>query len=594
MSVAGQPVPSADSLVRILRNNPAKDSNRVTTLLRLSDAIVYTDPGMAMQYANEALNIAESLSWTKGIAIAQRQRGNVYYVFPDNAAAMDCYMKALRAARTLNNQELDASLFNNLANIYSDLKQYEKALDYYRQFLRTAQEIRSAKDETIALVNMATVYTELNAPDTALACNRQALDIARHGGLAYFIPIILNNMGITFSKKGPADSALAYFRQGIALAESSGNNDAKASSLNELGKLFLSQGDYANARRYSLESLTMARQLRSVEWQANAWENLYRVEEKQRHYDKALDAYKQYILFRDSVSNAEKRDALTKKELQFDFERKEAALRAEHDKREALARAEIERQSLIKKGVLAGAILLLLAGCYGFILYKRRRDAEEERKEADLKAKVADTEMKVLRLQMNPHFIFNTLNSICDYISRHETEKANHYLIKFARVMRQVLENSERPEIPLAEDLKVLEAYIQLEALRLKNELCYEITVDPAIDPEVTLVPPLIVQPFVENSIWHGLSGADGKGRITIRVRKEKGMINYIVEDNGIGRERAGRKATSPEKRSMGLGITRERIDILNKVKRTNAGVEIFDLSEGTRVELRLPMEVNY
>src|SRR6185437_5686335 len=327
--------------------------------------------------------------------------------------------------------------------------------------------------------------------------------------------------------KGVADSALAYFRQCIAVADrqgNNGNNDAKASSLNEIGKLFLKQGDYANARKYSLRSLTMARSLQNVEWQANAWENLYQIEEKIHRNDKALDAYKQYIVFRDSVSNTEKRDALTKKELQFDFERKEAALRADQEKRETLARAEIARQALIRKGTIAGSALLLLAGGYGFLLYKRRRDAEEKRKEADLKAKMVDTEMKVLRLQMNPHFIFNSLNSISDYISRHETDKANYYLIKFAKMIRQVLENSERAEIPLAEDLKALETYIQLEALRLTKELFYEISVEDGIDPESILVPPLIVQPFVENSIWHGLSTANGKGRITIRIKKEDRM----------------------------------------------------------------------
>ncbi|HWB93386.1 MAG TPA: tetratricopeptide repeat protein [Puia sp.] len=587
----------ADSLARQLQIHPARDSNRITTLLRLSDAIVYTDPGTAMRYADEALEIADSLPWTKGIALAQRQKGNVYYVFSDNTAAMDWYLKALRESRTLNNRELDASLFNNLANIYSDLKQYEKALDYYRQFLATAREAGSAKEEVIALVNLATVYSELNAQDTALSCNREALDIARRGGINYFIPIVLNNMGIFYSKKGPIDSALAYFRQCMTLADREGNYDAKASALNETGKLFLDQGEYANAEKYSLESLAMARRLHSVEWQANAWENLYRVAEKTGRYAKALDAYKQFILFRDSVSNAEKKDALTKKELQFDFQRKEAALKAEQDKKEALAKSEIAKQSLIKRGVLAGSLLLMLVGCYGFLLYKRRRDAEEKRREADLKAKVADTEMKVLRLQLNPHFIFNSLNSISDYISQHQPDKANYYLIKFAKMIRQVLENSERPEIPIAEDLKVLETYIQLEALRLTNELCYEISVDQEIDAETTLVPPLIVQPFVENSIWHGLSGpegvGDGKGRISIRIRKEDGMINYIVEDNGIGREQAAGKR-SVGRRSMGLGITRERIDIINRMKRTQASVEIFDLPKGTRVELRLPLELKY
>jgi LytS/YehU family sensor histidine kinase len=201
--------------------------------------------------------------------------------------------------------------------------------------------------------------------------------------------------------------------------------------------------------------------------------------------------------------------------------------------------------------------------------------------------------MKVLRLQMNPHFIFNSLNSVSDYISKNETTTAIYFLGKFAKMMRQVLEHSEKSEITLAEDLQVVETYIQLELLRMRNGLQYEIVVDPGIDPEATMVPPLIVQPFVENSIWHGFSGKDTTGKISIRITREAGMIRYTVEDNGIGRAAAGKQAATG-KRSMGLRITQDRIEIINQSKGVKAGVEIFDLSGGTRVELLLPLELNY
>ena len=200
--------------------------------------------------------------------------------------------------------------------------------------------------------------------------------------------------------------------------------------------------------------------------------------------------------------------------------------------------------------------------------------------------------MKVLRLQMNPHFIFNSLNSVSDYIGKNETVTANYFLSKFAKMMRLVLEHSEKSVITLAEDLLVVETYIQLEGLRLKNDLRYEIIVDPGIDPEAILVPPLIVQPFVENSIWHGLSGKTDAGMISIRITREAGMIRYTVEDNGIGRSAAAGN-TSVGKRSMGLRITRDRLDVLNQTKGTTAGVEITDLSPGTRVELSLPLQLN-
>jgi tetratricopeptide (TPR) repeat protein len=506
---------------------------------------------------------------------------------------MDCYIKGLKAARPLHIPQLDASLFNNLANIYSDLKQYDKALDYYRQYLDVARALGSGKDETIALTNMGTVYTELNEGKKALECSRQALDICRKDGITYFIPIILNNVGITYNKLGNADSALAYFGQSIELADRYSNYDAKAASLEETGKIYLARSDFANAGKYAHRSLEIARQLHSAEWQSNAWESLYKVYEKQRQYDKALEAYRQFILFRDSVSNEEKRSVLTRKEMQFDFERKEVATKADHDKKDALAVAEINRQRLIRKGLVIGVAILLLAGFSSFVLYKRRRDAEELKKEADLKARMSDTEMKVLRLQMNPHFIFNSLNSVSDYISRHETTTANYFLSKFAKMMRRVLENSEKKEITLAEDLQVVETYIQLESLRLRHELRYEINIDPGIDPEVTLVPPLIMQPFIENSILHGLSGKTCSGKISIHIVRADGMIHYIVEDNGIGRKEAGKHAAAG-KQSMGLRITLDRIDIINQTKGVKAGVEIVDLSEGTRVEVKLPLELNY
>ncbi|HUB61293.1 MAG TPA: tetratricopeptide repeat protein [Puia sp.] len=606
---AGQPTAPVDSFLRIVRQHPGRDSSRVAALVKLADATVYTDPVAAMRDADEALAISEELHWVTGLAISWRQKGNAYYNFSDDLAAMDCYMKALNISRPLGNRELDATLINNLANIYSDEKQYDKALDYYRRFMEVARDLRSTKKEVIGLVNMGTVYTELGDQEKAIESGRQALVLCRRDGIDYFVPIILNNLGIAWSRKGKPDSALDYFHQSVALADKSGNNDAKASSLEEIGKVYLARGDYANTEKFALQSLAIARQLQSAEWQTSAWQSLYQVYEKRHEEAKALEAYKQYILFRDSVSNAEKQTAMAKKEMQFDFERKEAATKADNDEKAAIAQAEINRQGLIRKGMVTGVVVLLLAGLSSFVLYKRRRDAEERRrdaeerrKEADLRAKVSATEMKVLRLQMNPHFIFNSLNSVSDYISRNETTTANYFLSKFAKMMRQVLEHSEKSEITLAEDLQVVETYIQLERLRLRNDLCYEIVVDREIDPEVTMVPPLIVQPFVENSIWHGFSGRSHPGKISIRITREDGMIYYIVEDNGIGRKEAGKYAPAG-RRSMGLRITRDRIDIINQAKgarggkagkEEKAGVEIFDLSEGTRVELRLPLELNY
>ncbi len=246
--------------------------------------------------------------------------------------------------------------------------------------------------------------------------------------------------------------------------------------------------------------------------------------------------------------------------------------------------------------IIIGGILIL-AAIAGIIIYKRRKDSIEKKKEAEFNVQVADTEMKALRAQMNPHFIYNSLNSINDYIDKHDIDKATDYTTKFAKLMRMILENSEHKEIPLADDLKTLELYMQLENMRMSNKFSYEIKVDDNIDPENTLIPPLILQPFVENSIWHGIAGKSDNGKIWIHIKKEGGMINCVVEDNGVGIQEpayAGKGTGGVSKKSLGMKITNERIDILNKLKRSNAAVTLSNLSEGTKIEVKLPEELAF
>jgi LytS/YehU family sensor histidine kinase len=157
--------------------------------------------------------------------------------------------------------------------------------------------------------------------------------------------------------------------------------------------------------------------------------------------------------------------------------------------------------------------------------------------------------------------------------------------------MRTTLEHSEQKAITLEEDLKALELYMQLESLRLNNKFTYEIKVDDTIEKENTLVPPMILQPFVENSIWHGISKMNGKGRILIEVKKENEMINCVVEDNGLGMQSSHQTS---DKKSLGMKITKARIDILNKLKQSTAAVKLLNKTQGVRVEVKLPLELSF
>ncbi len=200
-------------------------------------------------------------------------------------------------------------------------------------------------------------------------------------------------------------------------------------------------------------------------------------------------------------------------------------------------------------------------------------------------------ESKLLRTQMNPHFIFNALNSINHYVQDNERDLASGFLTKFARLMRLVLENSRHNEVPLASDMEALSLYIDLERARLNNRFNYEVQIDQGIDAEATLVPPLILQPFVENAIWHGLSKKEGEGHLRISVCRSEDMLVVTIDDDGVGRSSVERSGPAPNggKTSLGTSITQERLATLGSKEGTQAGFSYVDVPRGTRVEVKIP-----
>ncbi|MDD5507874.1 MAG: two-component regulator propeller domain-containing protein [Bacteroidales bacterium] len=244
-------------------------------------------------------------------------------------------------------------------------------------------------------------------------------------------------------------------------------------------------------------------------------------------------------------------------------------------------------------------VLLFIGGASHFI-YRRihiiHRRHEIEKKMLDLEKQLFDTELQALRLQMNPHFIFNTLNSIQSFILENEPDTAVDYLGKFSQLMRSILINSRESFIPVQDELRALRNYMDLEKLRFNDKFDYRIEVDPAVEEEFMEVPTMIIQPYVENSIIHGLLHKQGKGLIRIKISLEGEHLLWIVEDNGIGRRRAIEigKESGLRRESRGMLITRERLEVLNKMNLEHFSVQVIDLTDekgdaaGTRVEVRI------
>ncbi|MBK9275754.1 MAG: histidine kinase [Flavobacteriales bacterium] len=303
-----------------------------------------------------------------------------------------------------------------------------------------------------------------------------------------------------------------------------------------------------------------------------------------------LGSHREALQMRDSAYRTERRLLGVKERglmLQFqelyDAQGKEHQIRElEQEARIRVLQVERERRNLV---MTAGAALMVLAAAGLWFRTDRRRRKERFEREA------AQLETQALRSQMNPHFIFNALNSIHAYIQQQDPDRAGSFVTKFARVMRSVLENSRHAEVPLRDDLDTLKAYMDLERQR-SGSFDYSVEVDPEVDQDEVLVPPLVVQPFVENAIWHGMAGREGKGHITLRVERRGGQLTYIIQDDGVGR-----KAAPPtpqghpiKKTSLGTAITRSRLDLVQKQHGGKAGFRYVDLDVGTRVEVDMPL----
>jgi LytS/YehU family sensor histidine kinase len=230
----------------------------------------------------------------------------------------------------------------------------------------------------------------------------------------------------------------------------------------------------------------------------------------------------------------------------------------------------------------------------------QQRHALETEKEAKLLAdfnrKFSESELKALRSQMNPHFVFNILNTIESYALENNKEAASDMIQKFSRLTRLVLENSMNQLVPFENDWKSLQLYIELEQMRYADKFSVVYNLHEKIQDHRYLIPPMIIQPFVENAIIHGLRNrSDARGKLNLSASFANGFIIIHIEDNGIGLEKAAAlKADNPiHKYSLGIKVTQDRISMFNNLNQNNkANVEIQDLPEGTRVIIRLPVTI--
>ncbi|MEP2026404.1 MAG: histidine kinase [Reichenbachiella sp.] len=381
-------------------------------------------------------------------------------------------------------------------------------------------------------------------------------------------------------------------REKIALSKTAANLPLQAAKQRQaIGKVLIDQGRTSEAIAQLEQASELANTTGSAEEKSNAYLALAKAYSKVNSTQLALEAYQNHSEALQSWMTEEQskrslRESLLRKQQDIQALTKDLALDESSYQLEETTN-ELQMQQLRSQRVLIyGLVTLLVLVVIGaYFIYKK---AQETKRVGQLLA------LKSLRSQMNPHFIFNALNSVNQFVALNNERAANKFLADFSKLMRMVLDNSQKEFISLREEQEMIGLYLKLEHYRFRDQFEFEFVMDPELDLDELEIPPMLIQPYIENAIWHGLRYKEDKGFLRVHICPNGAGVKISVEDDGIGRTASKQHKTANQKKknSVGLKNTLERIGIINEVYHTNYSISINDLNDdksGTKVEIMTP-----
>jgi tetratricopeptide (TPR) repeat protein len=501
----------------------------------------------ALRYLNELL--ASGLNSSEK-AECQLSISEVYYAKGD-------YSESLKAIESiqLNRKaygSLEIRVQNQEAKIYAQQNELDKTQKLYSNSLQN-QRANGAAAPSRALDQQSTLDAKEEIADALKEQER------------YDDEINLRKQSIEFNTESNDLSAVAKDKVAIS-------------------KTLEAKGELPAALKEAEEAAVIADSLEDPKEQANAYLGLADLYQKNGKNTQALSAYKKYS---DAIVKNERQSQvrLTEKSelIQKQKDIEELSKDVSIGQREATIQQQtVFRQQLVIYGLI---LLIVIVGVASWFTY---RSAQASKIANQMLA------LKSLRSQMNPHFIFNALNSVNHFVAQQDERTANKFLSEFSQLMRLVLENSQEDFIPLVKEQEILTLYLKLEHYRFRDKFDYEINLDENISADSVEVPPMLIQPYIENAVWHGLRYKETKGKLVLNISAENGFLVVEIIDDGIGRKKSGELKTANQRKhnSTGLKNIQDRLLIINKVYKTDYRVSIEDLTEqgGTRVRIYLPI----
>jgi tetratricopeptide (TPR) repeat protein len=572
-------------------------------------------------------------NYLEGESYALNMIGVEYRNISKYNEAILIHIEARDLAERAENLNLKVISLNMLGVVNRRIDLIRIALDYHKEALDLAEAVENPTSDLKASIavsrnSMGNIYLALKQYDLALKQFNESLAIEEVSGNKLGLAINYQNIGIVQEAKGQLDEALASYEKSLHYNNQIDSEIGRVICSNSIGHIYIQQEKYKEAStvlkdvlkkalklndqyhiapiyinlgllqmklnqfesaEYNLKrGLNIANDFNLVSPKISAYDYLSQLYELQGNYKKSKDYYKTHVDLNHTLINERNLQYVNDLVIKYESEKKNNQIKALANENEIVKlRLAQNRKTLLLS--VCGALLL-----FGiiFVLNRQKRLKSEK--------KIITLEQDMLRSQMNPHFIFNTLNSIKLYIINNEKENAVYYLNKFSKLIRKILVASTEKEISLAEELETMALYMNIENIRFDNQIKYKVKIDPHINTDLIKVPSLILQPFLENSLWHGLSSKTKNKEILLEITKPKhNFISVLITDNGIGRKASGeiKKRKTLNRKSVGIAITKERLENFSKRFTHDYNLEIHDLYDhdnkvsGTKVIIDIPIE---
>lgn len=619
-----------DSLKQLYEQSN-KEEDRIIYLSKIAFYNISTNPDSALLMVEKSLESAKRIDYQDGIASCYNTMGWAFFQKGQNEKAVNYIQSAIEIyQKNKNNENLFSSYFNlssifirqenyaealkyllrtlslleiypnhtqsvgvyrNLGIVYREMKDYDKAIEYFNKAIDVNLKNNNKHLAADIKISLGILYNQINKNKLAIKEYEECYELYQQEKSLYGMSIVRENEGELYLKLKKYPKALICFEEAKSGYEQLGNKADLAYISMSIARLYTAMRDFPQAIKSLERGLVFSQEVSAKNYEMDIYGQFSETFEEEGNYASALKYNKIYQALKDSLQSEAEVNQLNRVRVEFETQQKDKEITLLNTEK-ALQNEKSNRRLGIMIATLLGAISLAVA------LYIRSKLLENENllalKENELtQQKQQQTEQKLLRSQMNPHFIFNCLNTIDSFVLQNRKQDASRLIQRFSKLSRQILEFTSQSEILVEEAMGMIKVYLQIEQTRYSGNFDFSITINEQV--EKCLIAPMIIQPFIENAIIHGIKNLeDGRGFISVQVEPDGDFIRFTVCDNGVGRLQSQliKKEQTKSHNSKAMEITTARLAAIHKSANVDDYIKYTDFEgeiSGTKVEIWLP-----